>query len=101
MRKIVAAVQTKRHHHLSGQNLPKDQNLPRALIETDMRAPDTKYPAKIRELDVHHISIAYIACDVVYAICYVAVGKKSHACGGDVQSKPKRKHNQLYNHPLP
>jgi hypothetical protein len=32
MRKIVAAVQTKRHYHLSCQNLPRDQYLPRSSI---------------------------------------------------------------------
>ncbi len=99
MRKIVVAVQTKRHYHLSCQNLPKDRNPP---IETDMGPLDTKYPAKIRELDVHHINIAYHA--VYDVICDVAVGKKNHACGGGVQgprSKPKRKHHHLYFNPLP
>jgi hypothetical protein len=120
MRKLVAAVQTKRHHHLSlaCQNLPKDQNPPKAAIETDMGPPDTKYPAKKRELDVNHIKIAYdivydviydVVYDVVYYVIYnVAVGKNNHACGGDVQSllsKPKEitinsTHNPHHSHSI-
>jgi hypothetical protein len=34
MKKIVVAVQTRRHHHPSCENLPKDQNFSRAPIGT-------------------------------------------------------------------
>jgi hypothetical protein len=62
---------------------------------TDMGPPDTQYPVKKGELDVHHINIAYdVVCNIVYDVVYdvvyyviydVAVGKKNHACGRDVQ----------------